>query len=322
MSLKEVLDNVHITTAEELKHLPKLSYSAMDQFNQCRYRYWLHYEEKHYPKQHAIALSLGTFLHSAMEYKGRALMANEKAPTKDEVRAKFSAEFEALQADFWEEFATPDKDGRLYSDKINTFWENYDEEMTDPLWKVVGCEKEFYFTYKGYIFHGFIDRLDQNKDGNFRVVDYKSARAPYQPKQRAYAMQMFIYALGIYAKYGQLPINFEYDFLFFNFEDGKRLMSALDREDSLEECAKAFDILLDNIENCKDTGAYVPTTSPLCFWCEFNEFNTNSTDDMKHLCDFHSMWKPDAKTFSVKEKVDKSTFTVKNKVPKNKEIIW
>ena len=321
MNLEEILKQVHVTTAEELKRLPKLSYSAIDQFSQCKYRYWLHYEEKNYPKQHAIALSLGTFLHSAMEYKGRALMANEKAPTKDEAKAKFSEEFEALQADFWEEFATPDKDGRLYSDKINTFWENYDEEMIDPAWKVVGCEHEFYFTYRGYIFHGFIDRLDQNENGDYRVVDYKSARKCYSPKQRAYALQMFIYALGVYTKYGKLPTDFTYDFLFFDF-DNNRLMPALNKEDSLEECADAFDTLLNNIESCKDTGAYVPTTSPLCYWCEFNELNPNSTDNMKHLCDFHSMWMPDNKTFSVHEKVDRDNFNVNSNKSKKKDIIW
>lgn len=321
MNLEGILKQVHTTTAEELKRLPKLSYSAIDQFSQCKYRYWLHYEEKNYPKQHAIALSLGSFLHAILEQKGKALIQGKQPYTKEEA-IKYSADdFNALKADFFEELATPDKDGRTYDDKLNTFWNNYEREMQGG-WKVFGCEKEFYFTYKdSYILHGFIDRVDQNSSGEFRVTDYKSARTIFSPKQRAYSMQMFIYALGMYVNYGRLPKDFQYDFLFFDFDDS-RIMPALNKKDSLDKCAEAFDERLTEITNCKTSGAYIPTTSPLCYWCDFCNNNPNADHATKGLCPYYCLWMPDNKTFSVHEKVDRDNFNVKNNKSKKKDIIW
>ncbi len=42
--------------------------------------------------------------------------------------------------------------------------------------RILGLERECFWTYDGFRFHGFIDRLDSVRQGQVRIVDYKTGR--------------------------------------------------------------------------------------------------------------------------------------------------
>lgn len=316
--------NIRSATNEDWATLPRYSYSALDIFNQCRYRFYLKYVLGNYPKQHAIALELGTFLHSIMEQKGNAIIEKSNVFTEKEAKAEYEDKYETLKGEFFEDFATPDKDGRYYTDKIDTFWNNYEQEMTSSDWKPYACEKEFKLVYdEKCVIRGFIDRVDINSNGDLRVIDYKTNRQPFSPKQRAESLQMWTYAMAVYVLYGKWPVEFQYDFLFFDFDD-RRMLPALYKEDSIDIVSKKFDELINNIDECKRNGNWYPSNNtPLCHWCDYCTTNDNADRTMKNLCDYYCIWTPNNKTFSVNKKVDRESFNVNDvKVKKTNEIIW
>ena len=59
--------------------------------------------------------------------------------------------------------------------------------------RIIGLEKHLYGTFDGFKIHGYIDRLDSYRDGEVRVVDYKTGKVEDGNGGPKIAMQLFIY---------------------------------------------------------------------------------------------------------------------------------
>ena len=42
--------------------------------------------------------------------------------------------------------------------------------------RILGLEKQMFWTFEGYRFHGYVDRLDSLGEGSLRIVDYKTGK--------------------------------------------------------------------------------------------------------------------------------------------------
>lgn len=299
-------------------NLLSVSYSKLEVFLNCNYRYKLRYEDHKFDSSKAIALNLGSICHKVLELKAQMLMEGKevdyellnKVLHEGIVEEGHGGKLEELwgidriKAWYFEDWGVPDnKSGLTYDEKIELFWRDViPNEMEDDHWKVIGCEVPFEFVYQDrIIFHGFIDRIDQNENGDIRVVDYKTSKAAYDDKKLATPLQMVIYGLACYLKYGKLPVEYLYRFVLIDdyslgCTDGylKRAITKLN---------KTFDA----IDKCKENGLYSPSPSPLCYYCPYCANNPNAEPELKRLCDYYSLWTPHNKTFATNKQFNALT---------------
>ena len=64
-----------------------------------------------------------------------------------------------------------------------------------PGFSILGREEHLFGSYKGFRLHGFIDRLDSYREGELRVIDYKTGKVEDGDGGPKIAMQLFLYNL-------------------------------------------------------------------------------------------------------------------------------
>lgn len=278
-----------------------LSYSRIDLFKQCPYRYKLKYIEKNYTNTSSIALEIGTLAHYCQEMKYSGMSIDdiliglyEGFKTDKETIKGLNDIIDEYGFEYYE---TNEKSGMSIEDKIEQFKIKLKNEQFDEEWETIGLEKDFeiIFNNKARI-KGFIDRIDRHKEtGEIRVIDYKTNNKEYDKKDLATPLQMYIYSLACYEMYGQYPVECIYDMLFLNVKQQGGTKGFLDRG------FKALNKILDSMIYYQDLGSeYLqPKPTPLCAWCPFSVTNPNSDPWYNNLCDYYSLWTRENKTFKV-----------------------
>ena len=291
--------------------LPRLSYSGLEVFKNCPYQFNLKYGEKKYTKETTLALELGSLCHLILELKCNYIKAgkhvdydylhfilkygsidtNEK--TKEHILG-----VDELKRKYFEEWYEPDNaSGMTYEEKMEVFKKVLKEEMNHAsIWHPIYAELPFEFVYKDrIIFNGFIDRVDINIFGGFRVTDYKTSKKQFESAKVVTSLQFGIYAMAIYQEFGQIPVSFLYRFILID-EDQAAMTSGWEKR--LE---KTLDNLLDKIDKCKKSGIWLPKPSPLCHWCNYSITNPKA-HEFKNDCEYYSLWTPQEKSWAVNKK--------------------
>ena len=291
--------------------LPRLSYSGLEVFKNCPYQFNLKYGEKKYTKETTLALELGSLCHLILELKCNYIKAgkhvdydylhfilkygsidtNEK--TKEHILG-----VDELKRKYFEEWYEPDNaSGMTYEEKMEVFKKVLKEEMNHAsIWHPIYAELPFEFVYKDrIIFNGFIDRVDINIFGGFRVTDYKTSKKQFESAKVVTSLQFGIYAMAIYQEFGQIPVSFLYRFILLD-EDQMAMTSGWEKR--LE---KTLDNLLDKIDKCKKSGIWLPKPSPLCHWCNYSVTNPKA-HEFKNDCEYYSLWTPQEKSWAVNKK--------------------
>jgi putative RecB family exonuclease len=138
-------------------------------------------------------------------------------------------------------------------------------ELEDPV-RLEPAERELYVETlldDGLRLRGYVDRLDVAADGRFRVVDYKTGRAPGEAFEAKALFQMKFYALVLWRLRGRLPSVLQLVYL----GSGETLRLSPDEEDLLatERKVKA---LWQAIVRAAESGDWRPSPSRLCAWCD------------------------------------------------------
>ncbi|MEG2289589.1 MAG: PD-(D/E)XK nuclease family protein [Clostridium sp.] len=276
----------------------KLSYSRIDCFKSCEYKYKLKYIDKNYTNDSSIALQIGTILHLGLEYKYLKKYSDNKILSMvfdgTEEDGKKIVGINELKNELypfeWEEL---DKNGITYDEKMDVYKERLNSKI-DTEWECLGCEVEFSILFEEKcVIGGFIDRVDRNKStGQLRVVDYKSSASEYQKKDLATPMQMYIYALACKEIYGQFPSEFIYDMILIG---SKQYAMTKGWE---KRGLKALNSRIDSLiwHSSEDNIKMKPKPTPLCHWCSYCKTNLNATNG-RDLCEYYSLWTRDEKTF-------------------------
>lgn len=306
------------------------SYSKLDTFDQCPMRFYLQYVMEYYATSNSLNLDMGTLSHYGKEIWGEALI-EEKVVDKKRIKNAIlkGAELYDLSSNFKEEgaelcvdnaqiilgiddlkkkyfeqyYERDEKSGMTYDEKIDLYLCNFSDTLEEPDWKVKAVELPFSFKYahgdKNYKIRGYIDRVDERADANLRVVDYKSSREPYKDDKLKTPLQMFIYGLACIDKYGKLPIEYIYDFIFLGVQQEACSKGYYDRG------VKKLNKLIDAIELCSEEEIFPPKPTPLCHWCNFCNTNPQADKETKGLCPYYSLWLPDCRIFAVNKKYEK-----------------
>ena len=307
---------VRAVTEADREVLPRLSYSGLETFRNCEYQYHLKYGEKKYTKETTLALELGSLCHFILELKCNYIKAgkpvdydylhfilkygsidtNEK--TKEHILG-----VDELKRKYFEEWYEPDNaSGMTYAEKMEVFEKVLDEEMNDTsIWHPIYAELPFEFVYKDrVIFNGFIDRVDINVYGSFRVTDYKTSKACFPANKVVTSLQFGIYAMAIYQEFGQIPVSFLYRFILID-EDQRAMTTGWEKR--LE---KTLDNALDKMDKNKKSGIWLPKPSALCWYCPYNCNNPKNKEFAKE-CEYYSLWSPNNRVWSVNKKYNALT---------------
>lgn len=294
-----------ITVFDEID-LPTLSYSAIDVYKQCPRRYRLQYIDKKRDDVQTLALELGGLLHYCLEKKGIAVRDGKEVDYKylfeclengvtelDEKTKQPLLGIKELKKKYFEEwYQVNAKSGLTYEDKINTYKTVLQNRMkpTDDF-KPYLLEHEFKYVWDNrVILYGFIDKVCINDNGDFKVVDYKSSNAVYNPKDTATALQMCIYNSAILNEFGKLPIANVYDFIVLN-DFVAALTSGYEKRFD-----RALTKILDNMDADKENDIWKPGPTPLCFYCPYRK-DSSVQGKYNCECEYYLKWKPDDRNF-------------------------
>ena len=320
--MTELQDQLRAVTDEDRKNLLTTSYSGLDLFCNCQYRYMQQKIEKKYNTSSTIALDLGNILHKGLELKGIYLM-NEQPVDYDSIHSIVMEgcdeisdktrehlpgvnEIQSMYVQDWIA-SMEDTTVKSYPEKIQTYLDNVlPTRMEEDDWVVDGVEVHFEYVYDNRIIvHGFIDRVDTkiDEDGTklIRVVDYKSYKKTYDDSKIKTPMQMIVYDLACLQMYGILPTEHEYDFIALN----KRQTSSdgVCSRGYLKRGLKKIDSILDKMEKSEQEHEYPPSPTPLCYWCPYppKSHTKNADDKWENTCPYYSLWTPEKKIFQVNQ---------------------
>ena len=314
-----------------MKELERISFSKLSTFEQCPRKFLFKYEQKKRSDTTSLALEIGTISHYGMELIGQALIDGRKPDYEhikkvvmdgyDEKHENVTVHIPGvteLKEKYFFEWVEPDnKSGMNYDEKLKIYFDNLHKLEQDNVWRPVAVEPEFDFPYEGlFRLYGFIDRIDVNSAGDYRVVDYKSSKKLFDDKDIKTPMQMYFYTLAVEQMYGKVPIEHLYDFIFLG--------------QTQNSCSKGYQVrgqkklmkLWEALKECRESGIWKPMPSPLCHWCDYCKTNPNASDDYKQECTYFSLWSPHNKTFEKNKEFDAANARTETEVEKKADGFW
>lgn len=279
----------------------KMSYSKMDVYKQCGWRYLLQYVEGPYISTPGIALDVGTMIHDAEEHIANSIKAGEPI---DYISLKNGIILKSLAIEhkFPKEWHEPDKTGRFYKEKIYGYLESgiyrlekFMKEHSEL--EIVGAEVPFKFEHMNYVFSGKIDRLLRNKNtGEYYCQDIKTWPKPAEKEDLPTPLQFVVYTIAIKQLYGVIneEISCAYDLPFCDTVQPAGTKGYMKR--GLAKIEK----LLTGI----NAGEFVPNPTTLCHWCTYCPTNPNQPKDPNahDRCPYYSLWTKENRVYDVKNK--------------------
>lgn len=282
---------INMAETKEIRY----SYSRLDTYDQCPFRYFLKYVEGHYSKASSIALEFGTLVHSVEEKIGNSIKDGMEIPYA-ELTKEFADRCVEISRKYPKDFTEKDKSGRTYEEKINYYLNEgiYRLEKfmkANPNLEIIGTEMPFAFRYHGkQMFRGFIDRVLRDRDtGEYIVQDIKTYAAPLEQEKLATPLQFVVYCLAMCEMFPTDPtcVRCQYDLPLCDVTQDAGTKGFIARG-----TAK-----LDKIFGKIYSDDWTPKPSPLCTWCDFSFNNHNAEADTKWLCPYHMNWTRAQKRF-------------------------
>lgn len=290
----------------------KNSYSSINTFDQCGFKYYLQYDQGHYIHTDSLAADFGTLCHWILEHIGLDLKFGRQPdyeqykkdfyelniPKKDQYDTEGGVYgVKILQKKYIREFFETNKNGVSFNDKCSTFintgmyrLENYIK--SHPGTSVWGCEQYFDVTFNNHRFTGKIDRIlyDETND-TYIIEDIKTKDHPFKPDELITPLQFVVYvkALCDILDVNESKISCAYELPICDMRQPAGTKGFVKRGE--EKIDKMFELI--------DKKEFVPHPSPLCWWCPFNHGNPDTPEEGKGLCPYYSLWRPDYKTFDV-----------------------
>lgn len=302
----------------------RFSYSKLSTYLQCPYRFKLKYDDKKYSSASTLALELGTLCHKGLEIAGQYLSEGLPVPVEDILCGIYNGYPDEqilgandLKQKYFEDWIAPDTKSLLtYEDKLGNYAAYLRHLASDEnsAWSVYATEREFSFQMTERVeFYGFIDRIDTDGMGGYRLIDYKTSKKLFSKSDIATPLQMVVYALAIEREFGVPPSEYEYDFILLD-----KIQPVVSQGFVARGENKIYKTL-EKIEVDRKAQSFDPKPSPLCHWCDYCKTNTRAEESLKFECPYHSLWTPNNKTSAVNRPAPSKGTTEESK---KKEAFW
>lgn len=269
----------------------KYSYSKLETYESCPFKYKLVYVDKLSCWAGNIATAFGTAIHETEEDIAKTIQANlpiDYVSLKNNLILKFTD----IEHKYPVEYNSIDtKSSRTYRDKAYQYLEygiyNLEQFMkAHPTYEIVGIEQKFCFKYdENHIFNGAIDRVFHDKETDrYLIQDIKSWAVAKNEKDLVTPLQFVIYVLAAKDLWGLTAdqITCEY---YLPLVDNGLVQPAgtagfVDR--GLKKLTKLFTAISEQ--------EFAPKPSPLCNYCNYCQTNPDAPGGYKYLCPYYSIW--------------------------------
>lgn len=274
----------------------KYSYSKIDCYEQCPFKFKLQYVDGHYYYSDSVATLFGSAIHKTEEDIANAIKAGEAicyAKLKNELIIKLME----IKHKFPREYLEADKTGKSYKEKADEYLTNgiYRLEkfmVAHPTYRIIGAEIPFKFDFNDDVyFYGYIDRaFEDTANGKYLIQDIKTWAKPKEQKDLTTPLQFVVYSLAIKNMFGVATddISCEYDLPICDMSQKGGTAGYVNR--GITKLNK----LLGRIKN----NDFEANPTPLCAWCNFSKTNENAPAEGKYLCPYFMHWTKDHKDFS------------------------
>lgn len=307
----EYLKNyVRPVTEEDKNKLPTYSHSKLEVYENCPYRYGLQYEQGKRSDETTLALELGIVCHKV--YETASQLWRQETVNYNEINyddLKFLLEYgdtdekisgiKDLSKKYFEEWYEPDSEGHTYSWKMGQFdkgLHEYVEGFNYNGWIPFKEEYDFEFVFNNRaIIHGFIDAILINAEGDLKCIDFKTSKKPFPDNKIPTSQQFSIYCMGMLNDFGKLPVQCDYKFILLNQEQNALTTGFAKR------IVKKLNNVLDNIDKNSKNEVWIPSPTPLCFWCSYSSTNPKAVQ-YKNECEYYSLWTPTEKKWDVNKR--------------------
>ena len=241
------------------------SHSRLETFKNCPLKYKFNYINKITREEEGIEAFLGSRFHQVME-----------KIYKDLPFRKYSLnELLDFYEDDWDKnyhdkivIADNEREAKDYKEIGKKFIEDY-YKWYYPFnqGKVLGIERQVFINLDDngeYKLRGYIDRIDQAKDGIYEIHDYKTSKSLPEQSKMDEDRQLALYQIGIQSMWNDV-FNVELVWHYVAFDKEIRSKRT---EEELDELKKDT---IDLIKKIEATREFLPNKSTLCGWCYYKD---------------------------------------------------
>lgn len=269
----------------------RYSYSRLETYEKCPFKYKLVYIDKKRVYSNSIATEFGTAIHETEENIMNCIK-DFKLVDYVSLKNAFILKMAELRQKYKQDYLLPDKTGRYYDEKGYYYLDNAITNLenwlkSEPNMQIIGAEVKFSTVICNKIFAGSIDRLLYDKNtGIYYLQDIKS-----WPEITGHDIKMPL-QFAVYAHAVSEMYNVPYDHIICQyylplinktFTATEPTAKIVEKGES--ELAESFDKIA--------SGNFHPIPSALCAWCEYSPTNPNQPEAGKNLCPYHSIWRRD-----------------------------
>lgn len=278
----------------------EFSYSRLEVYNKCPFKYKLVYVDGHKIETDTVATEFGTLVHYIEEQIGLDIKNGKDVDYNHYVNLFMNINDDNavgvthLKNKYYDNWNEPNKQGLTYEDKALLYLEvgiyrlqrflNNNTNLS-----IYALELEFEVTIMNRKFGGFIDRILYDKINNKYIIeDVKTYTKLLTNKELKSSLQMHVYTHALRNIIG----------------DG----STIECQYNLPLCDKIQRSIIDinivteglqDVFNGVDKKTFHPVQTPLCHWCVFSNTYPNQPAEAKNLCPYFCKWTRDNKTKNV-----------------------
>ena len=243
------------------------SHSRLSSFEQCPYKYKLHYIDKVKTEvEESVEAFMGVRVHETLE-KLYSDLRYQKKNSLDELLGFLNDEWEKNWNDsiiiVKKEYG-PENYQKMAQKFVTDYYNRYDPfDQT----KTIAIEERILINLDDsgdYKLQGYIDRLTETSDGHYEIHDYKTNSRLPLPEYIQNDRQLALYSIGVKNRYPDAKdVRLIWHFVAFDKE-----IDSTRTDEELAELKRNTVQLIDIIESEEQ---FPTNPSRLCDWCEYKE---------------------------------------------------
>ena len=286
------------------------SYSQIETYLSCPYKWKLDYLLGQRSVGKAEALDLGTSIHKTLEEYFLGIKdGKEISIAEAQEMLEYNMEVQDIPFASEENRELAEEQHSNMIAGLASGDSKLAKFMKDK--EVVACEKEFQFKvdlpfqvkyqdelYDAIYIIGSIDFIVKDKKGNLYVLDFKSGKKLFEAKKLKTNLQLPIYSIIIHKIYGRLPVSTQY--YFTRHDEFQEVMPLALTEADCEHVyykngkikqeqryvAQIYEEIIDIFREQYTIGKYKANPTALCSWCDHSPWYGNNTQ-----CKYANLYK-------------------------------
>ena len=240
----------------------KMSYSRFEVYDQCPKKFWYKHVLNILPEnQKSPTLYKGNFFHKIVDDSAKRKM-NGQHDTLEQLKKIAKSKWNPREYIGYSE--QRENQDRKTVEEIVEEYHKWDKQNPNT---IVGAEIDMDIKIGKYIIDGKIDRVEQDKDGEYVIVDYKTGGKNKEITNLNESLQLNIYAMGLKAKkkFGKLPKLISY---FYPEKEGQQIFSYEVNQTDIDNTKRKLEEFLKSIDD-GEFGA--DPDMKKCGWCDYKD---------------------------------------------------